>query len=137
MNLIKFNRFPFYPGWLTETEETLFDTKRYGNIPAVNIREENNQFIIDVAAPGYKKEDFKISLEKNMLTISSEKKNESEEKEGNYSRKEFSFNSFTRSFRISDDIRFDEIKANYEDGILKISLPVKEEVKLSREIKVA
>jgi HSP20 family protein len=137
MNLVRFNRFPFYPGWINDQEETLYDSQNRGNIPAVNIREEEKEFMIEVAAPGLKKSDFKITMEKNMLTIASEVEKTSEEKKENYSRKEFSYSSFSRSFRVSDDIQTDEIKANYEDGILHILLPKKEEAKLSREIKIA
>jgi HSP20 family protein len=136
MNLVRFNRHPFYPGWINEN--SFFNQNSDNqNITAVNIKEEDKSFLLELAAPGLKKEDFKINVEKNLLTISSEVKTENEEKTENYSRKEFGFTSFSRSFKISDNILVDEISANYEDGILKVNLPKNVEAKLSREIKIA
>ena len=84
-----------------------------------------------------KKDDFKIDLENQVLTISSEIKEETEETENNYTRREFVYNSFSRSFTLPKSIVSEKIKADYKDGILKISLPKNKETKLSREIKVA
>ena len=99
-------------------------------LPAVNIRENDQEFTIEVAAPGMKKNDFNISLDNNQLNISSEIKKESENTEGNYSRKEFSYQSFSRSFRLPVNfIDGDKISAKYEEGILCIHLPKKEEAK--------
>ena len=136
MNLVRFNRYPFYPGWINENN---FFNHNADNehIPAVNIKEEEKSFLLELAAPGLKKENFKINVEKNLLTISSEVKTENEEKTENYSRKEFGFSSFSRSFKISENIQVDDISANYEDGILKVTLPKNEDAKLSREIKIA
>lgn len=136
MNLVRFNRHPFYPGWINESN-FLNQNSDNQNIPAVNIKEEQKSFLIELAAPGLKKEDFKINVEKNLLTISSEVKTENEEKTENYTRKEFGFSSFSRSFKISDNILVDEISANYEDGVLKVNLPKNVDAKLSREIKIA
>ena len=72
------------------------------SLPAVNVKETNDDFVIELAAPGMEKNDFKINFKNNVLTISSEKKNESEEKKENYTRKEFSYQSFQRSFTVSD-----------------------------------
>ncbi len=99
-------------------------------LPAVNVKENTDKFEIEVAAPGMKKEDFKIKLENNTLTISSERKDEKEEKKENYSRKEFSYQSFQRSFTLPEGhIQSDKISAKYNDGILIIELPKREEVK--------
>ncbi len=100
-------------------------------LPAVNVKENNNEFLIEVAAPGLKKEDFKLHYESGCLTISSEKENEVEEKEGEkIARREFSYQSFQRSFTIAENvIDAEKIAANYENGILHISLPKREEVK--------
>ncbi|MDE5421082.1 Hsp20/alpha crystallin family protein [Ancylomarina sp. DW003] len=99
-------------------------------LPAVNVREDDHEFTIEVAAPGMKKDDFNINLDNNQLTISSEIKSESEGKEGNYSRKEFSYQSFSRSFRLPVNlIDGDKISAKYDEGILCIRLPKKEEAK--------
>jgi HSP20 family protein len=99
-------------------------------LPAVNVKENNDKFQIEVAAPGMRKDDFKIKLEHNTLTISSERKDEKEEKKENYSRKEFSYQSFQRSFTLPEGhIQSDKISAKYNDGILTIELPKREEVK--------
>ncbi len=102
------------------------------SLPAVNIVENDNEFQVEVAAPGMTKEDFNIEVDNNVLTISSEKQHEEEDKDsdGRYSRREFSYASFKRSFAIPDDqVEADKIKADYKDGLLHIHLPKKEEVK--------
>lgn len=99
-------------------------------IPAVNIRETNENFLVEVAAPGLKKEDFKVELDGNLLTISSEKQKGVEENEGRYARREFSYQSFQRSFTLSKDVvDIDQINARYENGLLQLQIPKKEEVK--------
>ncbi|MGZ8557421.1 MAG: Hsp20/alpha crystallin family protein [Chitinophagaceae bacterium] len=100
-------------------------------IPAVNIKETNEGFEVEMAAPGMKKNDFKIELEGNLLTISSETSNQTGEKEGDrYSRREFSYQSFQRSFTLAKDVLdAEKIKAKYEDGMLHLSIPKKEEAK--------
>lgn len=108
-------------------------------IPAINVMEDNDKFEIEVAAPGMKKDDFRVKLENNLLTISSEMKQERTEKEGKYSRKEFSYQSFQRSFSLPEGhVQSDKISARYENGILNIVLPKREEVKPlpPREIKI-
>ena len=99
------------------------------NIPAVNITEQKNDYLVSLAAPGMKKEDFKIDVDGNMLTISSEKEETKEEKEKKFTRKEYNYSSFSRSFTLPDEVNKEKIDAKYEDGVLKISLPRKEEVK--------
>lgn len=109
-------------------------------IPAVNIKETNDDFQIEVAAPGMAKKDFKINLENNQLTISSERKAEDQQEADNYSRKEFSYQSFQRTFNLADNlIDGDKISAKYCDGVLCIMLPKREEVKPkpARLIKIA
>lgn len=98
-------------------------------IPAVNITEDKDNYKLSMAAPGMKKEDFHISMDGNVLTISSEKENEKEEKNGRISRQEFNYSSFSRSFNIPDTISKDKIEARYEDGILKLKLPKNEDAK--------
>jgi HSP20 family protein len=109
-------------------------------LPAVNVKENENEFLIEVAAPGLKKEDFKLNYDNGRLTISSEKKNEAEEKEGEkISRREFSYQSFQRSFSIAENaVDAEKIAANYDSGILHITLPKREEIKPkpAREIKI-
>jgi HSP20 family protein len=96
-------------------------------VPAVNITEEKNQYLVSLAAPGLKKADFKINVNGNVLTISSEKEETSEEKYKKFSRKEYSYSSFSRSFTLPKEINQEKIEAKYEDGVLKISLPRNEE----------
>jgi HSP20 family protein len=104
--------------------------ERGASLPAVNIRETDNEFSVEVAAPGMKKDDFKIELDNNMLTISSEREHEEEHKEGEYCRREFSYSSFRRSFSLPEDaVNTEKINANYENGVLQIHLPKKEEAK--------
>ena len=100
-------------------------------IPAVNIREDNENFIVEMAAPGMKKEDFKVELNGNTLTINSEKNMEEESKEGErYMRKEFSYQSFSRVFTLSKDVvDAEKIQAKYENGLLQLLVPKKEEAK--------
>ena len=100
-------------------------------LPAVNIKETNEAFEVEMAAPGMNKNDFKIELEGNLLTISSETNKETEEKEGDrYSRREFSYQSFQRSFTLAKDVLdSDKINAKYEDGVLRLLIPKKEEAK--------
>ena len=100
-----------------------------GSIPAVNVVETIDEFKIEVAAPGYGKDDFKIDLDKNVLTISSEKEHKQEEKDERYMRREFSYARFSRSFNIHDSIDVDKISAKHENGILTVALPKKEEAK--------
>ena len=100
------------------------------NVPAVNITEQKNEYKVELAVPGMKKDDFKIAVDGNMLTISSEKEESSEEKEKRFTRKEYSYSSFSRSFTLPEEINLEKIEAKYEDGVLRLSLPRKEEAKL-------
>lgn len=100
----------------------------YG-VPAVNIVEGESGFRLEVAAPGLKKEDFKINLENNVLSISAQKEQKNEETTEKYTRKEFSFNSFRRSFTLPNTIDGEKIAATYTDGVLHVELPKKEEAK--------
>lgn len=100
------------------------------SMPAVNVSEENGQFLIDVAVPGMKKEDLKIDLDDNILTISCEKKEEKEEKEDKkVTKREFSYSSFMRSFQLPENAKKENISAEYKDGILKLKVPKAEEAK--------
>ena len=100
-------------------------------IPAVNIKESNDNYEVEVAAPGMTRKDVKVELDGNMLTIGSEKSDEREEKEeGNYTRKEFSYQSFLRTFNLPKEVvDADKIQAKYSDGVLHLLIPKKEEAK--------
>ncbi|MCR9286424.1 MAG: Hsp20/alpha crystallin family protein [Bacteroidetes bacterium] len=115
-----------------------FPTKvnhRKSSIPAVNIKESDEGFNLELAAPGLGKEDFKLELENDILTISAEKKVEKETAEENenktekYTRREFSFQSFKRTFTLPETVDISNINANYENGVLLVNLPKKEEAK--------
>ena len=99
------------------------------NIPAVNITETKDDFQVVLAVPGMKKDDFKIDVEGNMLTISSENEETREEKDKKFTRKEYNYSSFSRSFTLPDEVNKEKIEAKYEEGVLKISLPRREEAK--------
>jgi HSP20 family protein len=98
-------------------------------IPAVDISEDDDSLFVDVEVPGMKKEDIKVSLEHNVLSLKGEKKQEKEVKEENYHRWERSYGSFSRAFELPVPVQADKIKANYRDGVLHIALPKAEEVK--------
>lgn len=110
------------------------------HVPSVNVAENDKEWQIELSAPGFSKEDFKINLEKEVLTISAEHKTEAQKEEKNYTRREFSYGSFSRSFRIKENtVDTEKIGAAYENGILNISLPKKvvEPEKTAKEIKIA
>ncbi len=105
-----------------------FQTPAQYSRPAVNIVESEKSYALEVIAPGMKKEDFKIAIEKDLLTVSYEKKESSEEKTDKYIRKEFSMNSFKRSFTLNDKLNAEGVTAKYENGVLHVNIP-KAEVK--------
>ncbi len=107
--------------WFDDSNRGFFG--RTMKIPAVNITEHTNEFKVSLAAPGLKKDDFKIEVDGNILTISSEKEESKEEKDKKFTRKEYSYSSFSRSFTLPEEINQEKIEAKYEDGVLHISLP--------------
>jgi len=109
-------------------------------IPSVNIKENENEFVVEMAAPGMTKDDFNIELNNSVLTISSEKQTNNQSKEGeNVTRREFSYQSFSRSFTLPVIVETDKISAKYENGILRVNIPKKEEAKPKplKQIKVS
>ena len=107
--------------------------KRIGTmVPAVNIYEDDDNFSVEVAAPGKTREDFNIELDNDILTISSEEKKEekSAEKNGRFTRKEFNYSNFRRAFTLPETVDNEKISASYENGVLMINLPKKEEAKV-------
>ncbi|MEM9276794.1 MAG: Hsp20/alpha crystallin family protein [Cyanobacteria bacterium P01_F01_bin.143] len=98
-------------------------------LPKVNIKEDDNGFIVEMAAPGMKKSDFNIELDHHLLTISSEREEENNGENSKYSNREFAYHSFHRSFTLPESANGEKIKASYEDGILEIAIPKKEEAK--------
>ena len=137
MNLVKFNRHPLFSGIMNDFDREVFKNENCNVYnPAVNIMEDDKQFTLELAAPGLKKDDFKINLDNQVLTISKEAKEEKEEVKDNYTRKEFVYNSFSRSFKLPKFIIGEKIKADYKDGILRIALPKDEKATLTRQISV-
>ena len=144
MTLVKFNNGhkaqlanPFLNDVYSLLNNSVLNEKFTFGTPAVNIAETENQFEVELAVPGLKKEDFKINLEKNVLNISADKKVENIEEGKKYSKREYSFNSFTRSFTLPESADHSKIEADYTDGILTLTIAKKEEAKFqSREIAV-
>jgi HSP20 family protein len=99
------------------------------SVPAVNIVENKDNYEVSLAVPGMKKEDFRIGIDSNMLTISSEKEESKEEKDKKFTRKEDNYSSFSRSFTLPDEVSRENIETRYENGVLKLTLPKKEEAK--------
>lgn len=121
-----------FPSFIDE----LFNNDWYGgkevrnfNAPAVNIKENDDSYSLELAAPGLKKEDINVSVDENILSISSEVKTEKEQTQegGRYTRKEFNYSSFRRSFTLPETANEDQIDASYADGVLKVTIPKKEE----------
>ncbi|MFC6101653.1 Hsp20/alpha crystallin family protein [Olivibacter domesticus] len=140
MSLIKNNRqgMPSLPALFNDFfSRDLFNWDTFNNstsnttIPAVNLRETNDEYLVELAAPGLKKEDFKVNLEANRLSISSEFRSESEDQQGGkYTSREFSYQSFKRTLILPDGlVDEDGIKARYDSGLLHITIPKREEAK--------
>ncbi len=136
MTLIKrSNRlFPSVPSFFDDfIVKDVFDWSNAANgasVPSVNVKEDDDKYELEVAAPGLNKKDFKVELDKDVLTISAEIEKKSEETENNYTRREFGKYSFQRSFTLPEQkVNGDKILAKYTDGILHITLPKKEEAK--------
>ena len=135
MNYLRYNtELPEILNRFFENDLEKWSKKNYSRthttLPAVNIIENKEAYEVQMAAPGFKKGDFNIELDNDLLTISSEKEVDNEIKEDEvFTRKEFSYQSFTRSFRLPELIENEKIKAAYKDGILKIVIPKKDESK--------
>jgi len=103
----------------------------------VNVKETDNAYLLEIVAPGMDKKDFKVNIDNNILTISAEKKVDTKDENHRHVRREFNYRSFTRSFTVDDTIQSDNIQAKYENGLLLIELPKKEEVKIApKEISI-
>lgn len=108
-------------------------------VPSVNISETNNDFKIDVAVPGLTKEDFKIEIDNDVLSITGERKEETKDENTRYTRREFSYGAFKRSFNLPETAEGEGINAHFENGILAITIPKKDEAKRkpTKEIKIS
>lgn len=116
----------FFNEFLPKNMNSMFDGEDFFTTPAVNVKETESGFHLEVAAPGLQKEDFKLAVENNILTISAEKEKSTEDQTDNYTRKEFQYASFKRSFQLPEHIQDDKILATYNNGVLTIDLPKNE-----------
>ena len=139
MKLMKRNN-GFVPSYFNLFDDYLtkemfdYDRNNYcshgSTLPSVNIKESNDEFSIELAAPGMNKKDFSLKLDNNILEITAEIKNDNIEDSEGYSRREFNYSSFKRSFKLpKDSVKNEKVAANYENGILKVLIPKREEVK--------
>ncbi|MBT8265068.1 MAG: Hsp20/alpha crystallin family protein [Bacteroidia bacterium] len=144
-NSLGFRTLPTFSSWLDDifesrlTPDLTSNFNRGMTLPAVNVIDSTDDYVVEMAIPGMSKSDFDISLDNQILTISAEEKTTSEENEEHYTRREFGYASFKRSFSLPDSVESEKIKAKYEDGILKVHLPKKEEAKKKpiRNIKIS
>lgn len=146
MTLVKWNPNAIFPTFTNLVNDLFNDTditRMMGNdlattTPAVNIKENKDAFVVEVAVPGMKKENFHINIENDVLTISAEVKTEEEKKEEKFTRKEFSYSAFKRAFTLPKTVEAEKIAANYKEGILHITIPKREEAKakLARTIEI-
>lgn len=134
--LMKTSTMPTFRSLLEDfwNTENLFDLSllRKDSLPAVNIKENDQSFELEVAAPGYEKKDFKIDVQDGILNICAEKSEEKAEEDTNYTRKEFSYSSFNRSFTLPENVNSEKVQAKYENGLLYLTLK-KAEVKEAKK----
>jgi HSP20 family protein len=130
---------PFYMPDLFNDDFLPVFSNRTNSMPSVNIREDEKFYNLELAVPGIDKKDLKIDINEDVLTVSSEASNESEENSDGYKRKEFSYSSFCRSFYIPENVNREKIEANYKDGVLTVGLPKQEEDKnkISRQVSIS
>lgn len=146
MTLVKFNPEKRNNGTLLPSLDNVFDSifddtffhdRMMSRVPAVNISETADHYHVELAAPGLKKEDFKINLERQVLNVSVEQQNENSDIQKSYSKREFSYNSFVRSFTLPESANAESIDAKYADGILRIAIAKREDAKaVSRQIEI-
>lgn len=142
MTLVKFNHKAEVASRFNNVFDTVFNDaflhdRIISKVPAVNIAESNNGFHVELAAPGLSKDDFKINLDKNVLTVSSQTKEETKDENKKYSKWEYNYSSFSRSFNLPETADETAIDAEYINGILKLNITKKEEAKqVAREINV-
>lgn len=145
MTLVKFNpdnkRNALMPGFNDVFDsifnDTFFSDRMVSRIPAANISETADHYHVELAAPGLKKKDFKINLERNVMSISADQRSENKQEERNYTKREYTYSSFVRSFNLPESADENGIQATYVDGVLAIDIPKREEAKtVSRQIEI-
>lgn len=131
MKLMRYNDvFPKFPAFFDDFFTKDFENGWNNNMPAVNVRETENSFEIEVAVPGYKKDDFSVELNNDVLRIAANIESKQEEEKENYTYRQFNYQSFERTFRLPENtVKADAIEAKYENGILQLHLPKVDEVK--------
>lgn len=131
MKLMRYNDvFPKFPAFFDDFFTKDFENGWSNSMPAVNVKESENSFDIEVAVPGYKRDDFSVELNNDVLKISAKVENKQEEDKDNYTYRQFNYQSFERTFRLPENtVKADAIEAKYENGILQLHLPKVEEVK--------
>ena len=137
--------FQNWSNWIDDIFNTNLPTERTSNFnkmfssPKVNIKEEEEAFVIEMSVPGFKKSDFNITIDQQTLSISSKSEKSNEDKNKNYNLKEFTYNNFKRNFTLPETVNTDDIDAKYSEGILYLNLPKKEEAKQkpARTIKIS
>jgi len=140
-----FRSLPNLSSWMDDVLNKNFGNEFVSNfntgitLPAVNVLDNADEYVVEMAVPGLKKEDFDISLDNQMLSISAELNMENEETNENYTRREFGYSSFQRTFSLPETVETDKIKAKYEDGLLKVLLPKRDEAKKKplKQIKIS
>jgi HSP20 family protein len=118
-------------------ETPFWNNRKFNRVPAANIKETKKEFIVEIAAPGMHKKDFHIDIENNMLEIKVEKEIEKEEKDVDFTRREYDYTAFYRAFDLPEHVIEDKIKAEYIDGILKVHLPKSMETKKKKAKEIA
>lgn len=140
MSLIKSSDAPASRNWLSNffDNDSFFNDNFFSrtNIPSVNVKENERLYTIEMAVPGFKKEEFNLRVENGILFISGENKSEKEEKNENYTRKEFNYSTFSRSFSLPENANQDKIEAKYENGLLKLEILKKSSPENKKQISV-
>ena len=141
MSLVNFRRGPWsnlVDSDFLNDDDFFRHRRRRGRMdgPALNIKETDEAFHIELAAPGFSKEDFEVTIDNGCLNISAESSSSKEEEEDNYTRKEFSYSSFEKSLELPDSVKEEDVKATYKDGVLSFNILKKEEAKAEKPKKI-
>ncbi|WP_178985538.1 Hsp20/alpha crystallin family protein [Winogradskyella helgolandensis] len=142
MSLVKFRKRRPWGNLISSDffdNDDFFDNRLWNknlNEPALNVKETKDAFEVELAAPGFSKKDFEVTIDDGYLNISAENSSSNEEKEDSYTRKEFSYNSFEKKLQLPDSVKEENIKAKYEDGVLRFNLTKKEEAKTHKPQKI-
>ena len=131
-----FNPPSFFGRDMFDLDSNLISTRLGITVPTANIKETSKEFELELAAPGLDRKDFSIEINNHTLMVSAEKELQKEEEDEGYSKREYSFNSFSRSFSLPQNIKEDKVEAKYEKGVLKISIPKEKETEVKPSHKI-